>query len=99
MTYWHNQAHKLETYLKDGRINIDNNRAERAVKPFVIGRKNWLFSNTSRGANASAVLYSFVETAKTNGLLVDSYLQICLNELAKKPENLEHLLPWNIKQV
>ncbi|GMI49981.1 hypothetical protein ScalyP_jg10776 [Parmales sp. scaly parma] len=90
--------HKLETYIKDGRINIDNNRAERAVKPFVIGRKNWLFSNTSRGANASAILYSFVETAKANGLLVDSYLQTCLNELAKKPENLEHLLPWNIKQ-
>jgi len=98
MTYWHNQAHKLETYLKDGRMNIDNNRAERAVKPFVIGRKNWLFSNTARGANASAILYSFVETAKANGLLVDSYLQTCLNELAKKPESLEHLLPWNIKQ-
>lgn len=65
---------------------------------FVIGRKNWLFSNTSRGANASAILYSFVETAKANGLLVDSYLQTCLNELAKKPESLEHLLPWNIKQ-
>jgi len=98
LIYWHNQAHKLETYIKDGRINIDNNRAERAVKPFVIGRKNWLFSNTSRGANASAILYSFVETAKANGLLVDSYLQTCLNELAQKPESLEHLLPWNIKQ-
>jgi len=98
ITYWHNQAHKLETYLKDGRINIDNNRAERAVKPFVIGRKNWLFSNTARGANASAILYSFVETAKANGLLVDSYLQTCLDELAKNPESVEHLLPWNIKQ-
>jgi transposase len=70
LTYWHNQAHKLETYPKDGRINIDNNRAVRAVKPFVIGRKNWLFSNTSHGANASAVFYSFVETTKANGLLV-----------------------------
>ena len=98
LTYWYNQTHKLETYLEDGRINIDNNRAERAVKPFVIGRKNWLFSNTSRGANASAILYSFVETAKANGLLVDNYLQTCLDELAKKPESLEHLLPWNIKQ-
>jgi transposase len=97
-TYWHNQAHKLETYLKDGRINIDKNRAERAVKPFVIGRKNWLFSNTSRGAMASANLYSFVETAKANGLMVDSYLQICLDELAKNPDNLEYLLPWNINQ-
>ena len=98
LTYWHNQAHKLETYLKDGRINIDNNRAERAVKPFVIGRKNWLFSNKSRGANASAIPYSFIETAKANGLLVDSYLQTCLNELAKKPESREYLLSWNIKQ-
>jgi transposase len=98
LTYWHNQAHKLKTYLEDGRINIDNNRAERAVKPFVIGRKNWLFSNTARGANASAVLYSFVETAKANGLMVDSYLQTCLNELAKKPDNLEYLLPWNIQK-
>jgi transposase len=98
LTYWYNQAQKLETYLKDGRINIDNNSAERAVKTLVIGSKNWLFSSTSRGANASAILYSFVETAKANGLLVDSYLQTCLNELAKKPESLEHLLPWNIKQ-
>jgi transposase len=48
--------------------------------------------------NACAILYSFVETAKANGLLVDNYLQTCLNELAKKPESLEHLLPWNIRQ-
>ena len=98
MTYWCNQAHKLVTYLKDGRINIDNNRAERAVKPFVIGRKNWLFSNTPRGARASAILYSIIETAKANGLLVDNYLQTCLDEIAKKPESLTHLLPWNVKQ-
>lgn len=98
MTYWCNQAHKLTTYLKDGRINIDNNRAERAVKPFVIGRKNWLFSNTERGATASAVLYGIIETAKANGLLVDNYLQVCLDELANKPESLTHLLPWNFKQ-
>jgi transposase len=98
MTYWCNQAHKLTTYLNDGRINIDNNRAERAVKPFVIGRKNWLFSNTPRVATASAILYSIIETARANGLLVDNYLQTCLDELAKKPETLTHLLPWNFKQ-
>jgi len=97
MTYWCNQEYKLITYLKDGRINIDNNRAERAVKPFVIGRKNWLFSNSERGATASAILYSIIETAKANGLLVDNYLQVCLDELAKKPKNLTHLLPWNFK--
>jgi len=98
MTYWCNQAHKLTTYLKDGRINIDNNRAERAVKPFVIGRKNWLFSNTPRGATASAILYSIIESARANGLLVDNYLQTCLEDLAKKRETLTHLLPWNFKQ-
>ncbi|GAW95456.1 IS66 family transposase [Colwellia marinimaniae] len=57
MTYWCNQEYKLITYLKDGRINIDNNRAERAVKPFVIGRKNWLFSNTPSGSEGSPFLY------------------------------------------
>ncbi|SFD44855.1 IS66 family transposase, partial [Pseudoalteromonas denitrificans] len=97
ITYWMNQEHKLITYLEDGRINIDNNRAERAVKPFVIGRKNWLFSNTAKGAKASAMLYSIIETAKANGLLVDSYLNTCLDGLAKNPESIEHLLPWNIK--
>jgi len=79
LIYWCNQEHKLITYLKDGRINIDNNRAERAVKPFVIGRKNWLFSNTARGATASTVLHSIIEIAKINGMLVDNYLQTCLD--------------------
>jgi transposase len=97
--YWLNQWPKLTTYLEDGQITIDNNRAERAVKPFVIGRKNWLFSNTSRGAKASAILYSLIETAKANGLFVDSYLQYCLNELAKNPDDVEYLLPWNVKPV
>ncbi|MFT5806861.1 MAG: transposase, partial [Moritella dasanensis] len=55
---------KFQRYLEDGRLSIDNNRAERAVKPFVIGRKAWLFSYTNTGTNASAILYSLVETAK-----------------------------------
>lgn len=59
--------------LDDGQLNIDNNRAERAVKPLVIWRKNWLFSNTAKGAQASAVLYSLVETAKGNGLASFDY--------------------------
>ncbi|HCM47631.1 MAG TPA: hypothetical protein DIS98_09020 [Colwellia sp.] len=79
-------------------MNINNNGAERAVKPFVIGRKNWLFSNTERGATSSAILCSIIETAKTNGLLVDNYLHVCLDELAKKSETLTHRLPWNFKQ-
>lgn len=98
--YWLNQWPKLINYLEDGQIAIDNNRAERAVKPFVIGRKNWLFSNTSRGAKASAILYSLIETAKANGQFADSYLQHCLTELAKNSDDVvEQLLPWNIKSV
>lgn len=97
--YWINQYSKLITYLEHGQITIDNNRAERAIKPFVIGRKNWLFSNTAHGAKASAILYSLIETAKANGLLVESYIQYCLDELANKPTDLEYLLPWNVNQV
>jgi transposase len=57
------QWSKLERYIEDGNLQIDNNRAERAIKPFVIGRKNWLFANTAKGAQASAMLYSLIETA------------------------------------
>lgn len=88
---------KLVQYLNDGIIPIDNNRAERAVKPFVIGRKNWLFANTDKGAFSSAILYSIIETAKANGLNVFNYLQDCLNTLAQKQPDIESLLPWNKK--
>lgn len=88
---------KLIRYIEDGNLNIDNNRAERAIKPFVIGRKNWLFSNTASGANASAILYSIIETAKANGLTPFEYMTHCLEHLATSPDNLEVLLPWNVK--
>ena len=68
------QRKYLERYLLDGRLEISNNRAERSIKPFVIGRKNWLFANTPRGARASAVIYSSIETAKENGLNPYDYL-------------------------
>src|SRR5699024_8467192 len=70
-----NQWERLVAFLKDGRLEIDNNRGERSIKPFVIGRKNWLFSNTAKGANASAIIYSVVETAKENGLNPFNYLK------------------------
>lgn len=66
--YAFSQRQYLERYLLDGRLEISNNRAERSIKPFVIGRKNFLFANTPRGANASAVMYSLIETAKENRL-------------------------------
>jgi len=97
--YCQNQWHKLNRYLEDGGLNIDNNRAERAVKPFVIGRKNWLFSNTANGARASAMLYSIIETAKGNGLIPFDYIAHCLEQLSGEVDEntIEAMLPWNVK--
>ena len=97
ITYCKNQWHKLIRYIDDGNLNIDNNRAERAIKPFVIGRKNWLFSNTANGANASAMLYSIIETAKANGLIPFDYITYCLEQLCKPDVDIEQLLPWHAK--
>lgn len=96
--YLANQWSKLIVYMRDGRLNIDNNRAERAIKPFVIGRKAWLFSQTAKGATASAILYSIVETAKANGLVPFEYLTPCLGELSEPIPDIERLLSWNIKR-
>ena len=89
----------LERVLLDGRLELSNNRAERGIKPFVIGRKNWLFSNTPRGAQASAIIYSIVETARRNGLSPFYYLSYLFEQLPKlkgrDPTNLEELLPWS----
>jgi len=72
--YAQSQRKYLERYLMDGRLEISNNRAERSIKPFVIGRKNWLFSNTPKGARASAIYYSLIVTASENGLNPFEYL-------------------------
>ncbi|WP_456300711.1 IS66 family transposase [Tumebacillus avium] len=90
----------LAAFLLDGRLEIDNNRSERAIKPFVIGRKNWLFANTPRGAKASAVIYSVVETAKAKGLnplVYLTYLFETLPNLANPHDHhdLDRLLPWS----
>ena len=61
-------------YLEDGRLELSNNRAERSIKPFVMGRKNWLFANTPAGAQSSAVIYSLMQTAKENSLHPYRYL-------------------------
>jgi len=87
---------KLMRYTENGYLNIDNNRAERAIKPFVIGRKNWLFSNTATGAQASAMMYSIVETAKANGLIPFDYLRYLLEQLPTNPESIDYLMPWNV---
>ncbi|WP_159888744.1 IS66 family transposase [Paenibacillus puerhi] len=100
ITYSLNQWNKLTAFLKDGCLEIDNNRSERSIKPFVIGRKNWLFANTPRGAKASATVYSVIETAKENGLNPFQYLKYLFEQLPqladpRDPEALDRLLPWS----
>jgi transposase len=98
VTYCINQWSKLTAFLADGRLELDNNRSERAIKPFVIGRKNWLFANTPRGAHSSAVIYSIVETAKENGLDPFRYLIYLFEQLpnidCKDQLAVDRLLPW-----
>ncbi|GIP33497.1 hypothetical protein J2TS4_27070 [Paenibacillus sp. J2TS4] len=95
-----NQWDKLTAFLKDGVLEIDNNRSERSIKPFVIGRKNWLFANTPRGAKASAAIYSVIETAKENGLHPFRYLMYLFEQLPQlsnlqDPQALEPFMPWS----
>ena len=99
IAYCRNQWDKLEAFLLDGRLEIDNNRSERSIKPFVIGRKNWLFTNTPKGAKASATIYSIVESAKENGLIPFNYLQYLFEKLPnidiQDNTALDELLPWS----
>ena len=85
----------LSQYLEDGRLPIDNNEMEREIRPFVIGRKAWLFANSQKGAEASANLYNIVQTAKANGIDPFQYLERIFTELpkAKSIEDIEALLP------
>jgi hypothetical protein len=86
-------------YLDRAELDIDNNLAERSIKPFVIGRKNWLFSNTVSGADASARLYSIVQTCMMNKVNPYLYLDNTLTKLANmtinKETDLDQLMPWN----
>jgi transposase len=100
IVYCLNQWDKLIVFLQDGRLELDNNRSERSIKPFVIGRKNWLFANTPRGAQASATIYSVIETAKENDLNPMAYLTYLFEQLPqiddlKNVEELDKFLPWS----
>lgn len=96
MHYLDHQWPHLVRYVDDGRWPIDNNPAENAIRPFVVGRKNWLFSASQKGADASANLYSLIETAKANGLEPSAYLAKVFTDLpnAQTVEEIEALLPW-----
>ena len=95
------QNYKSTTYnvFLDGRLEIDNNESERKIKDIVIGRKNWLFSNTPKGARSSAIIYSIVETAKANGLIVEKYLTYLFDEVSKLEikdmDILKKFMPWS----
>ena len=96
--YARNQREKVMRVLEDGRLELDNSLAERTVKPFVIGRKNWIFANTAGGAGASCILYSIVESAKLNGLIPFEYLKYLLEVMPTmklNEENLDKILPWS----
>jgi transposase len=96
--YTLNQWHRLIRYTEDGRVYPDNNVVENAIRPFVIGRKNWLFSNTPEGASASACIYSLIETAKANGLEPYWYLKYLFENLpeAMTTDEFKALMPQNI---
>jgi len=99
INYSLSQWPKMIKYLDKWFITPDNNRVENAIRPFVIGRKNWLFCNTPSGAYASAGIYSLIETAKANNLNPFSYLYFLFNELPgiKNKEDLQKLLPTKLK--
>ena len=98
LSYLYKEWSHLIRYLDDGRLEIDNNGAENAIRPFVLGRKNWLFSASVKGVKASANLYSLIETAKANGLEPYAYLRHVFTELPKAEtvEDIESLLPCNM---
>jgi transposase len=93
-----NHMASLKTYLSDGRLEMDNNRAERRIKPFVTGRKNWLFMGSAEGAEAAATIFSLVETGRHHGLDPYSYFKYVLTHIrdADTTEQLEALLPYNV---
>ena len=102
LTYAENQKENLSKFLEDGRIPLTNSKAERAIRPFAVHRKNWLFADTVAGAKANAIYYSLIESAKVNKLNIYKYINYLLEELSKLEEaktekEIEKYLPWSTK--
>lgn len=98
VTYAKNQKPYMENYLLDGRCSISNNIAENIARPYAVGRKNFLFHDTVKGARASSVIYSLVETAKLNNLNIYAYLETVLlymPDYKNEPEGIKELMPWS----
>jgi transposase len=100
ISYTLNQWDRLIKYLEDGRLKPDNNLVENAIRPFVVGRKNWLFAGRPEGASASSILYSLIETAKANGLEPYQYLRYLFEKLphAEADKDYIALLPYHIEK-
>ncbi len=100
LQYSLNQEEYLRFFLTDEKVPMDNNTTGRTIRPFTLGRKNWVTVDSIRGEEASAIMYSLVETAKANGLRVNEYLEYVLIELAAHQDDtsrdfLADLLPWS----
>ena len=100
LRYCINHEQHLRVFLTNGDVPMDNNAAERAIRPFTIGRKNWVMIDTIKGAEASAIIYSIVETAKANNLRTYDYLELLLTEIPnhmddKNFDYFEKLMPWS----
>lgn len=98
VNYALNRVPYLDTYLEDGRCSFSNNLSENAIRPFTVGRKNWLFSDSSKGAQASAIVYTMVEMAKAHNLNIYQYLNYVLEHRPSEnmsDEKLKAFAPWN----
>ena len=99
LVYAQNQQKELSEFLNDGRIPLSNSLAERAIRPFAVHRKNWLFADTPDGAKANATMYSLIESAKINKLKIYNYMKYLLEELPQlenlNDDSLEKYLPWS----
>ncbi len=96
LTHWN----RMVRYLDCAELTPDNNEAENAIRPFAVGRKNWLFAGSPRGAEASALFYTLIESAKANDVNVHDYLIYVLRNIttADTHDKIEALLPWNCKE-
>ena len=100
--YAQNQKAHLYAFLEHGELEISNNQVKNAIRPFVVGRKGWLFADTPQGANASAIIYWLMETAKANSRQPDDYLLHLFSILPERAERnkdfeVDDLLPWSEK--
>ena len=99
LTYVKHQKSCMQTYLEDGRCSLSNNMSENAIRPVTVGRRNWLFCDTTDGADASMMVYSLLETARANSLNPLKYLEYLLKSRPSEDmsdEELDNLAPWSM---